>query len=106
VPVTKIQSTVTDGTMIQDGQTTTETIWIPSNHEIFGATTYESTGAIYTSIFKDTTSRIKKLNGSAYNWWLRSASSARYFRSVNSGGGDYSSSAYSGYGVALGFCTN
>ena len=106
VPVTKIQSTVTDGTRIQDGQTTTETIWIPSYHEIFGATTYESTGAIYTSIFKDTTSRIKKLNGSANYWWLRSANNVSRFRVVNTSGVENSDNAYGDNGVALGFCTN
>ena len=41
VEVTKVQSTITDGTMIKDGQITTEDVWIPSHHEIFsGSTTY------------------------------------------------------------------
>ena len=37
-------------------------------------------------------------------WWLRSASSASHFRLVTSGGSFGNRSAYSDYGVALGFC--
>lgn len=107
VEVTKVQSTVTDGTMVKDGQTSTEDVWIPSNHEIFNTvTTYESTGATYTK-FASSADRIKKtLSGTASVWWLRSAYSSTSFRSVNDRGSSNDRSAYITNRVALGFCTN
>ena len=108
VEVTKIQSTVTDSTMIKDGQTTTEDVWIPSNHEIFGTTTYESTGPVYTTIFDSAANRIKNnvSSGSAGSWWVRSASGASTFRYVGTRGNGSSGGASGTSGVALGFCTN
>lgn len=106
VPVTKIQSTITDGEFVKDGQTTTDDVWIPSNHEIYsGITAYESTGAVYSSKFTDSASRIKKLNGSAVVWRLRSAESTRDFRTVSTNGSSHYINANNAYGVALGFCT-
>lgn len=106
VEVTKIQSIVTDGTIIKDGQTTTEDVWIPSNYEIFGTTGYEATGPVYTTIYNSVTARIKNRSGSAYYWWLRSARSTTSFRRVSTTGRDNYDYARSTYGVALGFCTN
>lgn len=107
VSVTKIQSTITDGIRVKDGQTTTDDVWILSNHEIFSTnTTYESTGATYSSKFTDSTSRIKKLNGSANEWWTRSAYTTTDFRHVGTGGISNNYVAGTTYGVALGFCTN
>lgn len=107
VEVTKVQSTVTDGTMVKDGQTSTEDVWIPSNHEVFStSTTYESAGATYTK-FATNTDRIKKtLSGAASVWWLRSANTSTYFRNVNGNGDSTSTIAYNARSVALGFCTN
>ena len=87
--------------------TISDTVWIPSEYEIFGTTSYENRGTLYTGVFTDATSRIKKygLNGSANIWWLRSASSANNFRYVNSVGSSNNSSSTGAYGVALGFCT-
>ena len=104
VEVTKIQSTVTDGSRIADGQTTVDDVWIPSNHEVGFGNTYETKGAVYSGIFTNATSRIKKWNGTATLWWTRSANGSNYFRRVNDGGGDGNSYAYGSFGVALGFC--
>lgn len=107
VEVTKVQSTVTDGTMVENGQTSTEDVWIPSNHEIFSTdTTYESTGVTYTK-FAINADRVKKaLSGTVYFWWLRSASSSTRFVLVNLTGDSGNSNAYLEFKVALGFCTN
>lgn len=87
--------------------TISDTVWIPSEYEIFGTTSYENSGTLYTGVFTDATSRIKKygLNGSAYYWWLRSASSGASFRYVINNGNAYYNSANLAYGVVLGFCT-
>ena len=107
VEVTKVQSTVTDGAMVKDGQTSTEDVWIPSDHEIISTTTtHESTGATYTK-FASSADRIKKtLSGAASYWWLRSASSSTRFRHVDSNGTSSNSVARNALRVALGFCTN
>ena len=105
VPVSKVQSTY-DSAVVVNGQTTTDDVWIPSNHEVFTAeTTYESTGAVYSGKFSDNTSLIKNRNGSVGYWWLRSASSAGSFRYVYSDGSSHSNLANFTYGVTLGFCT-
>lgn len=106
VPVTKIQSIHTGDAKVIDGQTTTDDVWIPSNHEIFSTvTTFETQGANYGIVFKTNTDRVKTRNGSASRWWLRSAYNARNFRGVNSSGGsNYNDADYTD-GVALGFCT-
>lgn len=87
--------------------TISDTVWIPSEYEIFGTTSYENSGTLYTGVFTDATSRIKKygLNGSAGGWWLRSAYSGTSFRYVNSNGGANDGYAFGAYGVVLGFCT-
>ena len=87
--------------------TISDTVWIPSEYEIFGTTSYENSGTLYTGVFTDATSRIKKygLNGSASNWWLRSAISGTYFRCVNYDGYASNYNANTAAGVVLGFCT-
>lgn len=87
--------------------TISDTVWIPSEYEIFGKTSYENSGTLYTGVFTDATSRIKKygLNGSANDWWLRSARSAGVFQCVGSSGGTGFNGAGGAGGVVLGFCT-
>ena len=86
--------------------TISDTVWIPSEYEIFGTTSYENSGTLYTGVFTNTTSRIKKLglNGSASYWWLRSAGSGTVFLCVRSNGSAYGVNAGT-VGVVLGFCT-
>lgn len=105
VPVTKIQSTYTGGALVKNGQTTTDDVWIPSNHEVGFGTDYETTGAVYSGKFTNNASRIKKRMGSAKVWWLRSAYYTNYFRGVNGDGSSYYNLANNALGVALGFCT-
>lgn len=85
---------------------TTENVWIPSYREIFGGTSLETQGVMYTGLFTDATSRIKYKVGasSASVWWLRSADGVISFRSVYSNGYYSYYSANDSYGVALGFC--
>ena len=92
-------------------KTSADTIWIPSIREIFNGTsgyTEESSGTTYVSStkFNNNTNRIKKLNNSARNWWLRSANSSYsgYFWYVGSGGAAHYGIASDARGVAPGFC--
>lgn len=85
----------------------TDNIWIPSAREIFGGSSYEDSGVDYTSFFNSANARIKynTTNGSAANWWLRSASNATSFRTVYNSGSVTYTGASGSLGVALGFCT-
>lgn len=105
VPVTKVQCTITNGSMVKDGQTSTEDVWIPSHHEVFPtSTTYESTGVAYTK-FSANTDRIKNHKGSASGWSLRTPYDDDGWIGVRTNGGiDYLYS-YSLNRIALGFCT-
>lgn len=104
VPVTKIQSTVTGGTKVVDGQTTTDDVWIPSNHEVGFGTSCETTGATYTK-FSANADRIKKKDGTAKIWWLRSANNSTFWNRVTASGSSSTALASTATSVALGFCT-
>ncbi len=97
--VTKTYKDYNDGV-----QSVTDTVWIPSNREIFGGTTYEDSGAIYDGVFNSSATRIKYQNGSASNWWLRSADSKSTFRFVQNVGSPTTSYADGVIGLVLGFC--
>ena len=105
VPVTKISGTYENSAVVVNGQSTTESLWIPSEYEMFGTTTYENTGARYSKFDTDA-KRIKydHATGSTYFWWLRSASSTNYFRHVYNTGSAGDCNANCTYGVVLGFC--
>jgi len=87
--------------------TSTEKLWIPSAREIFGGTSYEQSGPVYSTIYKDSTSRKKtKFGSSSFTiWWLRSANSSSdtNFRRVSTSGGADNSNAGTSRGVCLSF---
>lgn len=86
----------------------TDTIWIPSYREVGFGTNKENTGIIYSGLFSDNASRIKKpsiTNAGAANWWLRSAYNGTAFYVVISNGTSGHNTAGSSNGVVFGFCT-
>ena len=95
----------TAGTTVNNVETT-EDVWIPSAREIFGGTSYETTGPQYTVVYSDANSRIKYnvTGGSAAWWWLRSAYNYGSFGRVYDIGSYYYYGANYTSGVALGFC--
>lgn len=88
-------------------QQTNDDLFLLSEIEIFGTTTYSVAGeGTQYEWYKAGNSRIKKVNGSADIWWERSpySGNTNYFCFVNSSGGaSYSSAGFSG-GVSFGFC--
>lgn len=106
VAVTKTHSTYNGSSMVKNGQTTTEKMFLLSTYEVFGDTIYEDQGPKYTELFEDSSSRIKNRDGSAKRWWLRSTYSASNFRCVSSGGGSDYIGANNANGLVLGFCTD
>ena len=83
-------------------------VWLLAEAEVLDSVSYtigNGEGTKYP-IFTDNASRVKKVNGSANYWWLRSASSSSStsFVGVGSGGGVSHSYASTSYGVAVGLC--
>ena len=104
IDVTKYSNICNTAGSVEKNVATTDDVWIPSNYEIFGGTSYETSGPVYTDLFDSASARIKKRNGGANYWWLRSARDANNFRCVDFSGDSNRSIANNAIGVALGFC--
>lgn len=88
-------------------QQTNDDLFLLSEIEIFGTTTYSVAGeGTQYEWYKAGNSRIKKVNGSANGWWERSPDSGDTisFCSVGSSGDANSDSANNSIGVSFGFC--
>lgn len=83
-----------------------DTIWIPSEREVFGTDIREDRGPKYSLAFSDNKSRIRYQyrTSNASWWWLRSAREASCFTSVGSNGSNSSRTAAAEGGVVIGFC--
>ena len=93
-----------DGTTVVEKETI-EKLFALSGREVFGGTSYEANGPVYSNTFPNTSSRIRnKVGASASGWWVRSASSATNALYVYYGG--YFNYIIVNYnlGVVLGFC--
>lgn len=88
-------------------QQTNDDLFLLSEIEIFGTTTYSVAGeGTQYEWYKAGNSRIKKVNGSADYWWERSpiSGSTNLFCYVNSSGSASNALANNSYGVSFGFC--
>lgn len=88
-------------------QQTNDDLFLLSEIEIFGTTTYSVAGeGTQYEWYKAGNSRIKKVNGSAYDWWERSPHSGNtnLFCIVNSSGNANYGYANGSNGVSFGFC--
>ena len=87
--------------------TTADKLFLLSEVEIFGSTTYSAAGeGTQYDYYKAGNSKVKNRNGSAAGWWERSpyASTSTSFCLVNSGGDASRNGAGIARGVAFGFC--
>lgn len=84
-----------------------DTLFLFAEKEIFGSKKYsvDGEGTQYAR-FTASNTRIKKLNGSATSWWLRSpySSNSNRFCAVNASGAAIGSNASYSIGVCFGFC--
>ena len=88
-------------------QQTNDDLFLLSEIEIFGTTTYSVAGeGTQYEWYKAGNSRIKKVNGSANDWWERSpySGNTNYFCYVYSSGGASYGNASVSFGVSFGFC--
>ena len=87
--------------------TTADKLFLLSEVEIFGSTTYSEAGeGTQYDYYKAGNSKVKNRNGSADYWWERSprGSDSARFCNVNSNGSAGYDSASRANGVAFGFC--
>ena len=87
--------------------TTADKLFLLSEVEIFGSTSYSAAGeGTQYDYYKAGNSKVKKRNGSAARWWERSpyASGSTYFCLVFSSGSADIDFASFALGVAFGFC--
>ena len=88
-------------------QQTNDDLFLLSEIEIFGTTTYSVAGeGTQYEWYKAGNSRIKKVNGSADDWWERSPYSGNTGNFCSVGSSGNASGSASGYssGVSFGFC--
>lgn len=102
--VNKLSSAGSQSTTIK---TTADKLFLLSEVEIFGSTSYSASGeGTQYAYYKAGNSKVKNVSGSAYSWWERSpfASYTTGFCYVFSNGDASSYSASNSSGVAFGFC--
>lgn len=88
-------------------ETVSDKLFLLSEVEIFGSTTYSFAGeGSQYDWYKAGNTKVKKVNGSAYAWWERSprSNSTDNFCRVSSSGTATVAGANSNAGVSFGFC--
>ena len=87
-------------------QYSNDKLFIASEKEIFGTSSYGNDGTQYEywSINNTNNARIKKLNGSAQYWWMRSVRDSTSFRGVLTDGGANVNYASDSSGCVPCFC--
>ena len=95
------------GSQSSNIQTTNDKLFLLSEIEIFGRTTYSFAGeGTQYAYYQAGNSKVKNLSGGASYWWERSpysSNSARFCRVISNGTAG-AGSASSSFGVAFGFC--
>lgn len=105
--IKEVQKKTSAGNQSSSIQTTNDKLFLLSEIEIFGSTTFSFAGeGTQYAYYQEGNSKVKNCSGSANGWWERSPYSSHYGRfcfvySAGSANWDYAS--YS-FGVAFGFC--
>ena len=102
-----VQKKSSAGNQSSSIQTTNDKLFLLSEIEIFGSTTYSFAGeGKQYAYYQAGNSKVKNLSGSAYTWWERSptSSNSTTFCNVNSSGSANANDASGSNGVAFGFC--
>ena len=102
-----VQKKSSAGNQSSSIQTTNDKLFLLSEIEIFGSTTYSFAGeGKQYDYYKAGNSKVKNLSGGAYSWWERSpfSSGSTYFCLVSSNGDANANNASTSHGVAFGFC--
>ena len=102
-----VQKKSSAGSQSSSIQTTNDKLFLLSEIEIFGSTTFSFAGeGTQYAYYQAGNSKVKNLSGRSNTWWERSPRSrgSTYFCLVTSSGSANASYASLSYGVAFGFC--
>ena len=105
--IKEVQKKTSAGSQSSSIQTTNDKLFLLSEIEIFGSTTYSFAGeGKQYDYYKAGNSKVKNRSGSANTWWDRSpiSSASTAFCCVNSNGDASATTASGSIGVAFGFC--
>lgn len=105
--IREVQKKSSAGGQSSSIQTTNDKLFLLSEIEIFGSTTFSFAGeGTQYDYYKAGNSKVKNRSGSANRWWERSpySSNSTSFCRVNSNGSANTYTASSSFGVAFGFC--
>lgn len=105
--IREVNKLTSEGRQISTINTTADKLFLLSEVEIFGSTSYSVSGeGTQYAYYKAGNSKVKNVSGSANYWWERSphASDATRFCFVDRSGGAIYNYASKSYGVAFGFC--
>lgn len=105
--IKEVQKKTSAGSQSSGIQTTNDKLFLLSEIEIFGSTTYSFAGeGTQYAYYQAGNSKVKNLSGSANYWWERSpnSSDSTAFCHVNSNGSANADDASNSRGVAFGFC--
>lgn len=105
--IKEVQKKTSAGNQSSSIQTTNDKLFLLSEIEIFGSTTYSFAGeGTQYAYYQAGNSKVKNRNGSAHYWWERSpySSNTASFCRVHRNGDASSDNARDSYGVAFGFC--
>ena len=105
--IREVQKKTSAGNKSSSIQTTNDKLFLLSEIEIFGSTTYSFAGeGTQYEYYQAGNSTVKNRSGSAYTWWERSpySISSIHFCFVYSDGSASAATARSSSGVAFGFC--
>lgn len=105
--IKEVQKKTSAGSQSSSIQTTNDKLFLLSEIEIFGNTTYSFAGeGTQYAYYQAGNSKVKNLSGSANAWWERSplSSYSTSFCTVTSAGTAGANTASTSRGVAFGFC--
>ena len=105
--IREVQKKTSAGSQSSSIQTTNDKLFLLSEIEIFGSTTYSFAGeGKQYAYYQAGNSKVKNRSGSADDWWERSpySSTSTRFCAVTSNSDAYWRAASNSIGVAFGFC--
>lgn len=105
--IKEVQKKTSAGSQSSSIQTTNDKLFLLSEIEIFGSTTYSFAGeGKQYAYYQAGNSKVKNRSGRAYGWWERSPrfNTSTAFCYVRSSGAATANAANGPHGVAFGFC--
>ena len=105
--IKEVRKKTSAGNQSSSIQTTNDKLFLLSEIEIFGSTTFSFAGeGTQYAYYQSGNSKVKNRSGSANDWWGRSprSSNSTYFCAVMGLGDAIAASASASKGVAFGFC--